>query len=36
VRPLTQPTAEEAAKYEVTDFEKEEYLDYKKAQAGKQ
>ncbi len=36
VRPLHAPTAEEAAKYEVTDFEKEELKDYKKAQAGKQ
>ncbi|MEN6451144.1 MAG: SUMF1/EgtB/PvdO family nonheme iron enzyme [Thermoguttaceae bacterium] len=35
VRPLRTPTAEEAAKYEVTDFEKEEYLDYRKATAGK-
>jgi formylglycine-generating enzyme required for sulfatase activity len=36
VRPLRTPTAEEAARYEITDFEKQEYLDYKKAQAGKQ
>jgi formylglycine-generating enzyme required for sulfatase activity len=36
VRPLTPPTAEEAAKYEITDFDKEELIDYKKAQAGKQ
>jgi formylglycine-generating enzyme required for sulfatase activity len=36
VRPLRTPTPEEAAKFEVTDFEKEEYIDYKKAQAGKQ
>jgi len=36
VRPLRVPTAEEAARYEVTDFEKEEYLDYKEAQSGKQ
>ncbi|MCE5303747.1 MAG: formylglycine-generating enzyme family protein [Planctomycetaceae bacterium] len=36
VRPLHKPTPEEAAKYEVTPFEKEEYIDYKKAQAGKQ
>jgi formylglycine-generating enzyme required for sulfatase activity len=36
VRPLIPPTVEEAAKYEVTDFEKKEYLAYKKAQTGKQ
>ena len=36
VRPLRTPTAEEAARYDVSDFEKEEYLDYRKAQAGKQ
>jgi formylglycine-generating enzyme required for sulfatase activity len=36
IRPLHPPTAEEAAKYDVTDFEKQEFLDYKKAQAGKQ
>jgi hypothetical protein len=30
------PSAEEAARYDITDFEKEEYLDYRKAQAGKQ
>jgi len=36
VRPLRTPTAEEAARYEVTPFEMEDYLDYKKAQAGKQ
>jgi formylglycine-generating enzyme required for sulfatase activity len=36
VRPLRTPTPEEAARYEITPFEKEEFLDYKKAQAGKQ
>jgi formylglycine-generating enzyme required for sulfatase activity len=36
VRPLRMPSAEEAARYDITDFEKEEYLDYRKAQAGKQ
>ena len=36
VRPLHVPTPEEAARYEITDFEKEELIDYKKAQAGKQ
>ena len=36
VRPLRVPTPEEAARYEVTEFEKQEFLDYKKAQAGKQ
>jgi formylglycine-generating enzyme required for sulfatase activity len=36
VRPMTPPTPEEAARYELTDFEKEELIDYKKAQAGKQ
>jgi formylglycine-generating enzyme required for sulfatase activity len=36
VRPLNPPSAEEAAKYDLTDFEKQELLDYKKAQAGKQ
>jgi formylglycine-generating enzyme required for sulfatase activity len=36
IRPLRTPTAEEAARYDVTDFEKQEFLDYKKAQAGKQ
>jgi len=28
VRPLRVPTAEEAARYEVTEFEKQEYLEY--------
>jgi formylglycine-generating enzyme required for sulfatase activity len=36
VRPLRVPDAEEATRYEVTDFEKDEYLDYQKARAGKQ
>ena len=36
VRPLRVPKAEEAARYEVTDFERQEYLDYQEAQAGKQ
>jgi formylglycine-generating enzyme required for sulfatase activity len=36
VRPLRTPTAEEAVRYDVTEFEKQELLDYKKAQAGKQ
>jgi formylglycine-generating enzyme required for sulfatase activity len=36
VRPLRVPTPEEAARYEVTEYEKQEFLDYKKAQAGKQ
>jgi formylglycine-generating enzyme required for sulfatase activity len=36
LRPLRIPSAEEAARYDITEFEKEEYLDYRKAQAGKQ
>ncbi len=36
VRPLRTPTPEEAAPYELTEYEKQELLDYKKAQAGKQ
>ena len=36
VRPLRIPSAEEAARYDITEFEKEEFLDYRKAQAGKQ
>lgn len=36
VRPLRVPTPEEAAQFEITEFEKEEFLDYRKAQAGKQ
>ena len=36
VRPLRVPTAEEAARYDVTPYEKQEFLDYKQAQAGKE
>jgi formylglycine-generating enzyme required for sulfatase activity len=36
IRPLRVPTPEEAAKYEITEYEKREFLDYRKAQAGKQ
>jgi formylglycine-generating enzyme required for sulfatase activity len=36
IRPLRVPSAEEAARYELTDYEKREFLDYRKAQAGKQ
>ncbi len=36
VRPLRVPTAEEAVRYEVTEFEKEEFLDYQEVQAGKE
>jgi formylglycine-generating enzyme required for sulfatase activity len=36
VRPLRVPSAEEAARYDVTLFEKEEYLDYVKSKGGKQ
>jgi formylglycine-generating enzyme required for sulfatase activity len=36
VRPLRVPSPEEAARYELTDYEKREFLDYRKAQAGKQ
>jgi formylglycine-generating enzyme required for sulfatase activity len=36
VRPLRVPSPQEAARYEVTEYEKQEFLDYKKAQAGKQ
>jgi formylglycine-generating enzyme required for sulfatase activity len=36
VRPLRVPTPEEAARYEITDYEKRQFLDYRKAQAGKQ
>jgi formylglycine-generating enzyme required for sulfatase activity len=36
VRPLRVPTPEEAARYEVTEFEKQQFRDYRKAQAGKQ
>lgn len=35
VRPLRTPTPEEAARYEVTEFEKEEFIDYTEASAGK-
>jgi formylglycine-generating enzyme required for sulfatase activity len=36
VRPLRVPSPEEAARYELTDYEKRSFLDYRKAQAGKQ
>jgi formylglycine-generating enzyme required for sulfatase activity len=36
IRPLRAPTAAEAARYELSDYEKGEFLDYRKAQAGKQ
>jgi hypothetical protein len=36
VRPLRTPTPEEAARYEISPYEKQELLDYQKAQAGKQ
>jgi formylglycine-generating enzyme required for sulfatase activity len=36
VRPLRTPTPEEAARYDITEYEKQELIDYKKAQAGKQ
>jgi formylglycine-generating enzyme required for sulfatase activity len=36
IRPLQVPTAEEAVKYDITDFEKQEYHDCRKAQANKQ
>jgi hypothetical protein len=36
IRPLHIPTPEEAARYDVTDFEKQEWIDYQKAQAGKE
>jgi formylglycine-generating enzyme required for sulfatase activity len=36
VRPLRVPTPEEAARYDITEYEKQEFLDYRKAQAGKQ
>lgn len=36
VRPLQKPTADEAAKYEITEVEKECYRECRKAQAGKQ
>ena len=36
VRPLRVPGIEEAARYDVTEFEKDEYLDYQKSKTGKQ
>jgi formylglycine-generating enzyme required for sulfatase activity len=36
IRPLRVPSPEEAARYELTDYEKRELLDYRKSQAGKQ
>jgi len=36
VRPLQNPTPAEAAKYDLDKFQKEEYIDYKNAQAGKE
>jgi formylglycine-generating enzyme required for sulfatase activity len=36
IRPLRIPTAEEAARYELTEFEKQQFLSYRKAQGGKQ
>jgi formylglycine-generating enzyme required for sulfatase activity len=36
IRPLRVPTPEEAAKYDITDFEKQQFLNYRKVQAGKQ
>jgi formylglycine-generating enzyme required for sulfatase activity len=36
VRPLRVPTPEEAARYEITEMEKQQFLSYRKAQAGKQ
>ena len=36
VRPLRAPTAEEAARYELTEVEKKELKDYHESQAGKQ
>lgn len=36
VRPLQDPTPEEAAKYELDDFQKSDMADYKKAQSGKE
>ncbi len=36
IRPLRVPSPEEAARYELTEYEKREFLDYRKAQAGKQ
>jgi formylglycine-generating enzyme required for sulfatase activity len=36
IRPLNPPTAEEAVKYDITEFEKQTYQDCRKAQADKQ
>jgi formylglycine-generating enzyme required for sulfatase activity len=36
VRPLTVPTGEAAAKYDLDDFQKSDMIDYKKAQVGKE
>jgi formylglycine-generating enzyme required for sulfatase activity len=36
VRPLKTPTAEEAARYDLTPMEKEEFQSYQKSRAGKQ
>ncbi len=36
VRPWRIPTAEEAARYEITPLEKQELIDYPESQAGKQ
>ena len=36
VRPLQDPTPEEAAKYDLDEFQKTDLIDYKKAQAGKE
>jgi formylglycine-generating enzyme required for sulfatase activity len=36
VRPLRVPSAEEAVRYDITPFEKEEFLDYQRIQSGKQ
>jgi formylglycine-generating enzyme required for sulfatase activity len=36
IRPLRVPTPEEAARYEITEYEKQQFRNYRKAQAGKQ
>jgi formylglycine-generating enzyme required for sulfatase activity len=36
IRPLTPPTAEEAAKYDLDAIEKDQFRRYKETQAGKQ
>ena len=36
VRPLRTPTPEEDARYDLDEFQKQELIDYKKAQAGKE